>query len=344
MFFSHCVLLYIFIILAYTRFKNIFQTRLRQPVAPTTLIIAAYLINESEIIEKSLLSFRKVKGLQRIILAWNGPMPKDHHLLDRLSKIGTCDLPIDIFHVAESNSKARNINAVLPLVQDEFIIICDADDVLYPNALEELFKGMKPGVWCVQGLYKIRRSNSHNWLIWAADIFEQSTLFSLASTLANFTPFRGHSALFRTKILREVKFYEKCINEDIEISVFNQRSGKIQTVGFTGECLTPPSYLAYLHQRKQWWVGGIQLCNYSQILQLNIFVIVLVYLWFYNGWSVLFFTYLLTFNFEDSLASFIGFYAFMINFPLTTLLTLKAMMTIDSRHPNSLIRQPTPRS
>lgn len=345
MFFTHCVLLYIFIIFAYTRFLNILRTRSRQNFAPTTLIVAAYLVNESKIIEKSLLSFQKVKGIQRIILAWNGPMPEDHLLLDRLSKMGTSELPIDIFHVSGSNSKARNINAVLSLVKDEFIVICDADDILYPNALEELFRGMKPGVWCVQGLYKIRRSSGQqNVFIWAADIFEQYTLIVVACILANFILFRGHSALFRTKVLREAKFYEKCINEDMEISVFTQQLGKIQTVGFTGECFSPPTYKAYLNQRKQWWIGGMQLCNYSQVLQLNICALVLMYLWSYNGWTVFLFTYFLTFDLGDTLVSLVGLYVFIINLPVTAFLTFKTMLSMDSLRSRPLIREPTPRS
>jgi cellulose synthase/poly-beta-1,6-N-acetylglucosamine synthase-like glycosyltransferase len=336
-----CLLIYVFFIFFSHRLHSYIVTRKKQPIQPTTLVVPAYLCNELSVLEKSFASYIRVKGLHHIILTWNGPLPEDSSILMRLQEMKTPDIEIDIYHVSGSHSKAENINAVLPLIKDEFLMICDADDILYPDALETLFRGMGDNVWCVQGTFRIRYAG--NWLVWTSDLVEHS-LTHLSSIVSRFSVFMGHSALLKTSVLRQTKFYEKCINEDIELSIACQKFGHIRTVGFTSECLAPPSYSSYLYQRYQWWKGGIQLSHYSSVRSLMLTMYILIYILVAEPWATLVFASFFTATLTETLVSVIGLYFFVFNIHILTVITFLKMFLHGNDNKRDLVREPTPRT
>src|SRR5438105_8908741 len=97
------------------------NTNTNTNVPSCAILVAAYLQNELTVIEQSIETFLKVKGVEKIIVVWNGTLAdEDLGILDRMQKMGSKGkINIKIIHVADSQSKAQNLNHVLPEIQKE---------------------------------------------------------------------------------------------------------------------------------------------------------------------------------------------------------------------------------
>jgi cellulose synthase/poly-beta-1,6-N-acetylglucosamine synthase-like glycosyltransferase len=295
-----------------------------RPTQPTAVIVAAYLQNEVKVIEASLASFLKVKGVTSVHLAWNGPSPTDPTLLTRIRNMG-----VQIHHVEHSKSKAENLNHVLKLLREEYVIICDADDILYPHALQTLFAKMEESVLCVQGMFTV--ATSGNPWVWFADIVEQSTILCLTSILSNFFIFKGHNGLWRKRFLLKSGFDPQALTEDFEMSIRAHEFGEIRMVGITGKSFAPPSFDAYFNQRSRWMHGGLCQWKTQEGIMFSLLFGFISYALYKVWWSSILFTFLLTQNWKHALSSFVGLHIYIITLPYTFLLTFKRILLKDNK-------------
>lgn len=117
------------------------------PVPKTTFIVCAYLPNEAEIIEKTLLNI--LERLQRpdsgieLILAYNTPHMEgiEPHLRELACKWSELILA----NAYGSRSKSENLNYALEIASGEMIVLLDADHLVAPDCLQAAWRWLDDG-------------------------------------------------------------------------------------------------------------------------------------------------------------------------------------------------------
>ncbi len=234
---------------------DIKPTARRSPLdVPVDILIATY-NEELAIVEPTVLGAKRVHGRTTIYLCDDGRRPEMKALAERHG----------IEYVTRNDNKgakAGNINAVLPRLTGELVLVLDADHVPSPDFLEATTGYFTdPTLALVQTAHSFRNHNS----VMHGEVgrHEQSLFFDVLLPGRNRLGsvfWCGSAAVIRTSALREVGgLSTRTSTEDFETSLTMQVAG--YRTQYHNEHLiqglAPDNLAAYIVQRARWAEGTL---------------------------------------------------------------------------------------
>ncbi|WP_051471604.1 glycosyltransferase [Patulibacter minatonensis] len=229
-----------------------------------TLIVVAYLPNEVDIIEETLLHLcREVdvpEGRLQVLLAYNTDrrMPLEQDLRDLAERVPE----IDVLCVPGSVSKAENIMGALPHVRGEVTAILDADHHLRRDAAQIALRWIDQGYDVVQGRCIIRNTDRNVLTKVIGAEFEgiYGIAHSGRSLLTDTAIFGGANGWWRTDVLRRLGVDHRMLTEDIDVSMRALLSGYriVHERAVVSTELAPATFRGWWKQRTRWAQGWFQ--------------------------------------------------------------------------------------
>ncbi|WP_052051068.1 glycosyltransferase family 2 protein [Leptolyngbya sp. KIOST-1] len=233
-----------------------------------SIIVAAYLPNEQDIIEETLLHWLTqvtppAQGWE-IILAYNTPvrLPVETHLQALARRYPA----LVLLPVAHSHSKAENLNAALQVATGEMTAIFDADHHPAADCLSRAW------AWLYQGRYdmvqgrNIVRNAQDNWLTQLIAV-EFECIYGVShygrSLLADTALFGGSNGYWRTAALRPLGFHPTRLTEDIDITVRSLLKGcrPVHDPAIVTTELAPDNLRGLWLQRQRWSQGWLEVAG-----------------------------------------------------------------------------------
>jgi CheY-like chemotaxis protein/cellulose synthase/poly-beta-1,6-N-acetylglucosamine synthase-like glycosyltransferase len=232
------------------------------PYPPASAIIAAYLPNEAATVVETVEAFLRVDytaGLQ-VILAYN--TPRDLPVEATLREIALRDPRFVPVRVADSTSKAQNVNAVLGDTTGEFIGVFDADHHPQPDSFERAWRWLSTGYDVVQGHCLIRNGDA-SWVARMTAV-EFEGIYAVShpgrARLHGFGIFGGSNGYWKADLLRKTRMHGFMLTEDIDSSLrVVQQGHRIQSDPWLiSRELAPAELGALWNQRLRWAQGWFQ--------------------------------------------------------------------------------------
>lgn len=234
------------------------------PLPSATIIIAAFLPNEREIIvdtvRHALTAIERPSGGFEVILAYNTPtrLPVE----DVLESIAARDAALKLLRVDGSESKAQNVNAAIDVAAGDVISILDADHHPCPDCLARAWRWLAQGYDVVQGRSVIRNHATNALTRLVAVEFECIYAVSHAarSIVLDTAIFGGSNGYWRAEALRNVRFDQTMMTEDIDASARALLAGYriAHDRSIVSTELAPTTFHAFWCQRKRWAQGWLQ--------------------------------------------------------------------------------------
>jgi hypothetical protein len=241
-------------------------TALTTPI--TSVVVAAYLPNEQDIIEDTLLHWLTqvtppAQGWE-IILAYNTPAPLPVEA--RLQDLARRFPELVLLPVAHSQSKAENLNAALAVVRGEMTGIFDADHHPAADCLDRAWAWLAQGRYdVVQGRNMIRNADD-GWLTQLIAV-EFECIYGVShygrSLLADTALFGGSNGYWRTDSLRQVGFHPSRMTEDIDATVRGLVGGcrLVHDPAIITTELAPDNLRRLWLQRQRWSQGWLEVAG-----------------------------------------------------------------------------------
>jgi len=234
------------------------------PVPRCTVLVAAYLPNEQDIILETLHHLLEVvqrpeTGLE-IILAYNTPV--NLPVEDELRQLAAQHPELQLVRVEDSRSKAENLNAVLDRVTGEITCILDADHHPPADCFERAWRWLEYNYDVVQGRNVIR--NHQQNLLTQNIAIEFEMVYGVAhpakSYLMDSTIFGGSNGYWRTEALQRIRFNPAMLTEDIDASMRTLLSGYriVHDRSIVTTELAPVDFNSFWFQRKRWSHGWLE--------------------------------------------------------------------------------------
>jgi cellulose synthase (UDP-forming) len=218
------------------------------------IVIATY-DEDVDIVEPTLIGALAVRGRTTVYLCDDGRRSAMRELAERLGAVY-------VTRPDNANAKAGNINAVLPRLQGELLLVLDADHVASPDLLEAMTGYFAdPAVALVQSAHSFRNHNSI--MHFESGRHEQSLFFDVLLPGRNRLRsvfWCGSAAIIRTSALRAVGGIATITStEDFETSLLLQKAG--YSLRYHNEHLiqglAPDNLAAYTVQRARWAEGTL---------------------------------------------------------------------------------------
>lgn len=235
------------------------------PLPFVSVVVAAYLPNEQDIIEVTLLHWltqveAPVVGWE-VILAYNTPVPLPVEA--RLRRLQCLYPALVLLPVAHSRSKAENLNLALQQVRGEMTCIFDADHHPSPDCLHLAWQWLHQGKYDgVQGRNIIRNA-SDNWLTQLVAVEFECT-YGVShygrSLLADTALFGGSNGYWRTAAIQNLGFQATRLTEDIDATVRSLLRGYrlVHDPAIVTTELAPNTLRGLWLQRQRWSQGWLE--------------------------------------------------------------------------------------
>jgi len=245
------------------QFKEMASAKHEQ-VPKTTFIVSAYLPNEIQVIEDTLLNIlekvlRPAGGIE-VILAYNTPQLEELEL--RLRSLAYKWPELILANAYGSKSKSQNLNYALEIASGEMIVLLDADHLVSADCLSRAWRWLDEGYSVVQGRCKIR--NGKQSLIAALVEVEFEAIYGVShyakSKIFDSTLFGGTNGYWRSRVIKEVKFMPDRLTEDIDATLRAILSGYriVHDRSIISSELAPQTWAGFWFQRKRWAQGWFQ--------------------------------------------------------------------------------------
>ncbi len=239
-------------------------TAQNKPVPRTTFIVSAYLPNEIEVIEATLLNIlehveRPADGLE-VILAYNTPHVEALELKLRQLAYQWPELVLANAH--GSRSKSENLNYAIDLANGRMVALLDADHLVHGDCLARAWRWLDEGYDVVQGRCKIR--NCAESLIAKMVEIEFEIIYGVnhpsRSILFDTSLFGGSNGYWKVEALKKLKFEVDMLTEDIDSSVRGILAGYrfVHDRSIVSTELAPITISGLWYQRKRWSQGWFQ--------------------------------------------------------------------------------------
>ena len=212
--------------------------------------------NESKVIKETLISLSQInypKSKLDIIVI-------DDNSSDETFEIASSMNYIENLHVyknEESLGKSKAINSILKIIDTEYTVILDADDLVDENYLTKvLLNFADPEVACVQTVNTVRngKTNILSRLVQMEYLSRYEVLYAGRSMAL----FMGSGGIFRTSILKQLDgFNGKMLTEDLEISYRIYEAGYkiVLDDNIATHELATTDCKNYYKQRHRWFRG-----------------------------------------------------------------------------------------
>jgi len=267
--------IWIFVIQAafsYTQTLGAFKRKLfrplpgtqERPVPKATFLISAYLPNELDVIEETLINIlknveRPADGIE-VILDYNTPHFEDIEI--RLQKLAYKWPELILANAYHSRSKSENLNYALEIVSGEMIVLLDADHLVAPDCLKRAWRWLEKGYDVVQGRCRVR--NGNEGVLPAIIEVEFEAMYGIShyakSLLFDTTLFGGSNGYWRSSLIKSLGFEKNMLTEDIDITLRAILSGYkiVHDRSIVSSELAPLTWGGLWHQRKRWSQGWFQ--------------------------------------------------------------------------------------
>ena len=251
-----------------TREPHLAQLPLALAAPFTSVVVAAYLPNEQDIIEDTLLHWLTqvtppAAGWE-IILAYNTPTPLP--VESRLQALARRYPALVLLPVPQSHSKAENLNMALQMVRGEMTGIFDADHHPAADCLGRAWAWLSQGRYdVVQGRNMIRNAED-GWLTQLIAV-EFECIYGVShygrSLLADTALFGGSNGYWRTAALRHVGFHHARLTEDIDATVRGLVGGYrlVHDPAIVTTELAPDNLRGLWLQRQRWSQGWLEVSS-----------------------------------------------------------------------------------
>ncbi|SDC49199.1 glycosyltransferase [Nocardioides lianchengensis] len=235
------------------------------PAPRATAVIAAYLPNEADTIVETVRAFlaQEYAGGLQVVLAYNTPFAVPVEA--ELEQLAADHDGLTVLKVADSTSKAQNVNAALRVAEGEFVGIFDADHHPMAGAFDRAwawFSDTRDPVDVVQGHCVIRNGDDSALARLVAVEFEQIYAVSHPgrAQLHGFGIFGGSNGYWRTSALERIRLRGSFLTEDIEASMRVLAAGGriVNDPGLISRELAPETPKALWKQRMRWAQGWFQ--------------------------------------------------------------------------------------
>jgi cellulose synthase (UDP-forming) len=240
----------------------------RLPVlqAQVDIVIATY-NEDADVVEPTLVGALAIRGNTMIHLCDDGRRPEMKDLAERYGVRY-------VTRIGNAHAKAGNINAVLPSLDGDLLLVLDADHVASPDILDAMsgyFARERTAL--VQSAHSFR---NHNSIMHSEEgRHEQSLFFDVLLPGRNRLSsvfWCGSAALIRTSALRQVGgIATQTPTEDFETSLLLQAAGYDLT--YHNEHLiqgvAPDNMAAYVVQRARWAEGSLAAFHWKLRLPFN---------------------------------------------------------------------------
>lgn len=234
------------------------------PVPKTTFIVSAYLPNELEVIEDTLLNIleriqRPASGLE-LILAYNTPHMQG--IEPRLRELVYKWPELILANAYGSRSKSENLNYSLEMASGEMIVLLDADHLVASDCLKRAWRWLDEGYSAVQGRCKIR--NGKRSLVSALVEVEFEAIYGVShyakSKIFDSTLFGGTNGYWRSSVIKKIKFNPDRLTEDIDTTLRAILEGDriVHDRSILSTELAPETLAGLWFQRKRWAQGWFQ--------------------------------------------------------------------------------------
>jgi cellulose synthase/poly-beta-1,6-N-acetylglucosamine synthase-like glycosyltransferase len=258
----------IYVLVRYDREPHISKMAAATGFGSATAVIFAYLPNEKDIIYATVQYF--LTGLKclsnvRVILAYNSPAALSVEA--DLKTLAQSDPRFRLLKVADSHSKAANMNAVLRQIKTPVVGFFDADSRPCKDCFDKAWPWLAAGYDFVQGANVVSRSNIKTIL--SAIVSVEYLLKYLVSYIGRFsglgvTYFTGSNGYWRTEAIQRLRANELAQVEDIDLALRGSLAGcrlayDPAIVAFEDP---PPDALAWWTQRVRWAQGWAQLSKW----------------------------------------------------------------------------------
>ena len=271
----------------------------RRPQTPPSLsvVIAAYLPNEQEIIVETLRhvlrTVRVPSHRLQVVLAYNTPSALDvEQILHQLGETSVAILPLKI---EGSTSKAENILGALPHLTGEMTVLLDADHQPAADAPARAWRWLEQGYDIVQGRCIVRNATERPLTRIVAFEFEQMYGVSHQgrSMLADTAIFGGTNGWWRTTTLREIGMDPRMLTEDIESAVRALEAGYrlIHDRSVISTELATTTWRSWWNQRMRWAQGWLQVTMRHQgalLRTAHLSPLQRGYWWYMLSWGAIF--------------------------------------------------------
>ena len=256
----------------------------KQRVVPkTTFIVSAYLPNEIEVVEDTLINIlkrveRPAGGIE-LILAYNTPQMEDIEL--RLRELAYEWPQLILANAYGSKSKSENLNYALEIASGEMIVLLDADHLVAADCLALAWRWLDEGYDIVQGRCKIR--NGRKSIVSSLVEVEFEAIYGIShyakSKIFDSTLFGGTNGYWRSSIIKKIKFKEDRLTEDIDATLraILSASRIVHDRSIVSSELAPETITGLWFQRKRWAQGWFECslqyqlpilrCKYLNIFQ-----------------------------------------------------------------------------
>ena len=260
-----------------------------------SLIVVAYLPNEQHIILDTLKYIlqtvqRPTAGLE-LILAYNSPVQLP--VEEDLRQLAALHPELRLLPVAESRSKAENLNAALQIVTGEITGILDADHLPNADCFERAWSWLESHRYAVVQGRNVIRNHDHNFLTRMIAV-EFECMYGVShpakSLLVDTGMFCGSNGYWRTAVLRRIRFSANMLTEDIDATLRTLLRGHaiVNDPKIITTELAPVSLRAFWFQRKRWAQGWLEVALKHQMPLLRSSKL--------DGWQKGYWTMLLTYS------------------------------------------------
>ncbi|MFQ4138414.1 glycosyltransferase family 2 protein [Nodosilinea sp. PGN35] len=230
-----------------------------------SVVVAAYLPNEQDIIEDTLLHWltqvRPPAQGWEIILAYNTPVQLPVEA--RLQALARRYPALVLLPVAHSHSKAENLNAALQVATGEMTGIFDADHHPAADCLSRAWAWLYQGRYDVVQGRNIIRNARDSWLTQLIAV-EFECIYGVShygrSLLADTALFGGSNGYWRTSALRHLGFHHARLTEDIDVTVRGLLGGcrLVHDPAIVTTELAPDNLRGLWLQRQRWSQGWLE--------------------------------------------------------------------------------------
>jgi cellulose synthase/poly-beta-1,6-N-acetylglucosamine synthase-like glycosyltransferase len=234
-------------------------------------IIPAYLDNEQYVIDDTLASFSMLNIQQcnvKVIVVYNcsKELESEEALFGKWDNKNINNVMFEVCKCENSRSKAENINFVLNRINHQhfdYIGIYDADHQVSQNNLTICLQTfMNTNCDIVQGQCAIRNI-SDSFLTHVVTI-EFATMYNICHqgrcVIFDLGLFGGSNALWRSKLLKEIKMDRHMLTEDIDSSIraILYRASIVYNKDMVSYELAPTKLSSLIKQRKRWAQGWFE--------------------------------------------------------------------------------------
>lgn len=252
-------------------------------IPKTTFIVSAYLPNEIEVVEDTLMNVlknveRPAEGIE-LILAYNTPHMEG--IEPRLRELAYEWPELILSNAYGSKSKSENLNYALEIASGEMIVLLDTDHQVSHDCLALAWRWLDEGYNIVQGRCKIR--NGGKSIVSSLVEVEFEAVYGVShyakSRIFDSTLFGGSNGYWRSSLIKKINFRKDRLTEDIDATLRAILAGNqiVHDRSIISTELAPRTLGEFWFQRKRWAQGWFQCsvryqlpilgCRYLNIFQ-----------------------------------------------------------------------------